>query len=190
MDTCLPHLLAREPERGFEALVREYQHRLFAYAVALTGHHDVADDVAQETFIRAYRALAGYRPEQIQGLALSPWLYRIALNLVRNRARDRQAFERKHAAEGRELETRGRRVGPGADEEADSRRRQEELASLIASLPPNHRDAVVLRWVQGMSYAEAAEVLDRPQGTVKSDVHRGLATLRHLIEDGNRGAET
>jgi RNA polymerase sigma factor (sigma-70 family) len=189
MDASLPSLLVREPDRGFEELVRTYQHRVFAYALALTGHHDVADDVAQDTFVRAYRALRRYSAEQIERLSLSPWLHRITLNLVRNRARDRQAFLRKHDAERAELAS-GPGAAPGADHEAEGRERQRALTRLVASLPPHHRDAVVLRWVQGMSYAEAAEVLGRAEGTVKSDVHRGLATLRRLIAEQSEVLET
>jgi RNA polymerase sigma-70 factor (ECF subfamily) len=189
MDATLANLLACDRDRGFEELVRAYQHRLFAYCLVLTGHHDEADDVAQDTFLRAYRAFGRYPPERIRELPLQPWLHKIALNLVRNRVRDRHAFRRKHDAEAREAAIRGPVTARATEDEAESRRVMRELGSLIAKLPPSQRDALVLRWVQDLSYVQAAEVLDRPVNTVKSDVHRGMAALRESIKNHDRGIE-
>src|SRR5487761_696483 len=74
-------------ERMFERMVREHQHRIYAVGFALTGNRHDAEEVAQDTFLRAYRALATYPPERIRDLKQRPWLYRIAVNVVRNRAR-------------------------------------------------------------------------------------------------------
>ena len=74
-------------ERLFERMVREHQHRVFAVGFALTGNRHDAEEVAQDTFLRAYRALATYPPERIRDLKQRPWLHRIAVNVVRNRAR-------------------------------------------------------------------------------------------------------
>jgi len=74
-------------ERVFERMVREHQHRVYAVGFALTGNRHDAEEVAQDTFMRAYRALATYPPERIRELKQTPWLHRIAVNVVRNRAR-------------------------------------------------------------------------------------------------------
>src|SRR5467141_5236978 len=74
-------------ERLFERMVREHQHRVYAVGFALTGNRHDAEEVAQDTFLRAYRALATYPPERIRELKQKAWLHRIALNVVRNRAR-------------------------------------------------------------------------------------------------------
>src|SRR5665213_335638 len=74
-------------ERMFERMVREHQHRVYAVGFALTGNRHDAEEVAQHTFLRAYRALSTYPAERIRDLKQSPWLHRIAVNVVRNRAR-------------------------------------------------------------------------------------------------------
>ena len=77
-------------ERLFERMVREHQHRVFAVGFALTGNRHDAEEVAQDTFLRAYRALVTYPPERIRELKQKPWLHRIAVNVVRNRDRGAQ----------------------------------------------------------------------------------------------------
>ncbi len=74
-------------DRVFERLVRDHQHRIYALGLALTGNRHDAEDVAQDTFVRAYRALATYPPERIRELKQKAWLHRIAVNVVRNRVR-------------------------------------------------------------------------------------------------------
>jgi DNA-directed RNA polymerase specialized sigma24 family protein len=74
-------------EQLFERMVREHQHRVYAVGFALTGNRHDAEEVAQDTFLRAYRALATYPPQRIRDLKQRPWLHRIAVNVVRNRAR-------------------------------------------------------------------------------------------------------
>ena len=70
--------------------MRVYQDRLFSYALRLTARREDAEEVAQDAFVRAYRALATYPAERIRGLALRPWLYRITLNVARNRFRGKK----------------------------------------------------------------------------------------------------
>src|SRR5690348_9087407 len=74
-------------DRAFERLVRDHQDRVFALGLALTGNRHDAEDVAQDTFIRAYKALGTYSPERIRDLKQKAWLHQIALNVVRNRVR-------------------------------------------------------------------------------------------------------
>jgi RNA polymerase sigma factor (sigma-70 family) len=158
-------------ERLFERMVREHQHKVFAVGFALTGNRHDAEEVAQDTFLRAYRALSTYPPERIRELKQRPWLHRIAVNVVRNRARGPKP--RMAELNGSESDQT-----PGPESRALQRADMDELACRLARLPPGYREAVVLRHVQEMSYAEVAEALDQPVGTVKSNVHRGLQILR------------
>ena len=157
-------------ERVFERMVRDHQHRVYAFGLALTGNRQDAEEVAQDTFLRAYRALVTYPPDRIRDLKQRAWLHRIALNVVRNRTRGTRL---------KVVELNGSEPDHASGPEADAMMRAdlEALASKVAALPPRLRDAVVLRHVQELSYAEAAAVLGQPVGTVKSNVHRGLQML-------------
>ena len=158
-------------DRVFERMVRDNQHRVYALCLALTGNRHDAEDVAQDTFVRAYRALCTYAPERIRDLKQRAWLNRIAINVVRNRAR---------GVRPRLVELNGREPDRGAGPEEDVLRKTEiaEVVARVACLPAKYREAVVLRHVQDLSYAEAAEALGLPVGTVKANVHRGLKMLR------------
>jgi RNA polymerase sigma-70 factor (ECF subfamily) len=158
-------------ERVFERLVRDNQDRIFALGLALTGNRHDAEEVAQDTFLRAYRALGDYPPERVAELKQRAWLHRIALNVFRNRVRGKRP--RLVELNGSEPD---RSVGP--EEDVIRRAEIDALAARVACLPARYREAVVLRHVQELSYAEAAEALGQPVGTVKANVHRGLKILR------------
>jgi RNA polymerase sigma factor (sigma-70 family) len=158
-------------ERVFERMVREHQHRVYAVGFALTGNRHDAEEVAQDTFLRAYRALATYPADRIRDLKQKPWLHRIAVNVVRNRVRG--ARPRTAELNGSEPDD-----APGPESQTLQRAAMDDLAGRLAGLPPRFREAVVLRHVHEMSYEEVAEALDQPVGTVKSNVHRGLQLLR------------
>jgi RNA polymerase sigma-70 factor (ECF subfamily) len=158
-------------ERVFERMVGEHQHRIYALSYALTGNRMDAEEVAQDTFLRAYRALVTYTPERVRDLKQRAWLHQIAVNVVRNRHR---------GVRPRLVELNGSEPDHGAGPEEGAMRRAEmdELAARVACLPPRYREAVVLRHVQELSYAEVAAALGQPLGTVKANVHRGLKMLR------------
>jgi len=158
-------------ERVFERLVRDNQDRIFALSLALTGNRHDAEEVAQDTFLRAYRALADYPPERVRELKQRAWLHRIAVNVFRNRVRGLRP---------RLVELNGSEPSTASGPEEDVLRRAEidELAARVACLPARYREAVVLRHVQELSYAEVADALGQPVGTVKANVHRGLKILR------------
>lgn len=158
-------------ERAFERIVRDHQDRIFAVSLALTGNRHDAEEVAQDTFLRAYRALCTYTPERIRELKQKAWLHQIAVNVFRNRVRGTRP---------RLVELNGSEPSHAAGPEEDAIRRLEldALAARVAELPPRYREAVVLRHIQDLSYAEAAEILGQPVGTVKANVHRGLQMLR------------
>jgi RNA polymerase sigma-70 factor, ECF subfamily len=157
------------------ALVERHQHRIYGFALALTGNHHDAEDVAQEAFIRAHSALGGYSDERRAALKESAWLHRIALNVFRNRRRAEKARPTLPIDAVAEPAADG--LGP---------ERANELRQALARLPKRYREAVVLRHVQGLTYEEIARVMDVPAGTLKSDVHRGLRLLKEELDGADR----
>lgn len=172
--------LAGDLDAHFEQFVRAFQDRMYGFAMRLTGSRQDAEEAVQDAFVRAYRALTHYPEDRIRALRLRPWLYQITLNVVRNRARRPRLVS--VSVDG----PVGTALAGSADEQpermAEQAEADSELAEAIARLPPRYGAAVVLRHIQGLSYAEAAQVLDQPVGTTKSDVHRGLRLLREALE--------
>jgi RNA polymerase sigma-70 factor (ECF subfamily) len=180
MSQELARALARDLDATFPELVRTFQDRLYAFALRLLHSQQDAEESVQDAFVRAYRGLAGYPAEQRRQLRLRPWLYRITLNVVRNRVRrPTLAAVDVDGPAGGGLAASARERPDRVAEDAE---RRERLVHALAGLPRRYASAVVLRHVQGLSYAEAAEVLEQPVGTTKSDVHRGLRLLREALE--------
>ncbi len=198
-DQALRAALARDVDAAFEGLVLAYQHRLYAFARSLAACPPDAEEVAQETFVRAYRALCAYPPARVGALALRPWLFQIAVNVVRNHNRtQRRRVTVVSPARGQPWDADGGSEVTGPLEPADDARerpdaraeqseQRRELARLVATLPPRYRVPLVLRHVQGLSYDEIATITGKPLGTVKSDVHRGARLLRAALE-GNESS--
>lgn len=161
--------LAEDLDGAFPDLVRAIIPDLHAGLRRL--HPDAAEDLTQETLIRAHRALAGYDADRIRALALGGWIWTIALNLGRNHARDRA----RRPTPARVDDHHGWVDPEPIDSAAWDRR--------LGVLPLAQRRAVVLRHVVGLDYEELAAATGRPVGTVKADVHRGLRRLRTIIEE-------
>jgi len=178
----LPDRLARDLDGAFEELVRGHERLVFGLALRVVGDRADAEEVAQDTFERAYHALAGYEAERVAAMRLRPWLARIALNLARNRLRRRPPPARSlEDGDGQPLAV----AGPADAEPAQVAERGQErelLVGLLAALPRPYREAVVLRHVEDLPYAEVAEVLGQPVGTVKTHVHRAVRLLRVAFE--------
>jgi len=171
-DARLAARLASDLDSSFESLVVAHQDRLFTIAFRTGGDRHDAEELVQDCFVRAYRALATYPPTRIRELRLRGWLTTILLNAGRNRARVKR------------VPTTELTFEPGAEPAVDPLTRRDERetwARLLAGLTSAQRTAVVLRHVDGMSYAEIAEATGRPEGTVKAHVHRGLAALRTAL---------
>lgn len=165
----LTDALAADLDATFPRVVEEMGRKLFWGLRRICGDHQEAEDLTQETFIRAYRALADYEPQRIVDLDLQPWLWTIAMNLGRNHLRSRSRRPTYVAM----TETGAEDPEPVDDAAWDRR---------MSVLNGHQRTAVVLRHVVGMGIGEIAEVTGRPEGTVKADVHRGLARLRETME--------
>lgn len=179
--------LARDLDGTFERLVLEHQDRLYSLALRMLGDPRDAEEIAQDAFVRAYRALATYDEERIRDLQLRAWLATIVLNLCRNRFRRASpqlvpldgSSPQGACAPAATLATTDPLGSPhDAALRHESARR---WAGLVMTLPPLYRAAVVLRHVDGLSYSEIATALGRPEGTVKAQVHRGLAMLRTAV---------
>lgn len=174
----LNHRLADDTDAAFPDLVRFLQDGIYSGALQLTRNAHDAQDVTQETFIRAYRALRRYDPDRIRQLKLRPWAWTIALNLCRNRARSRA---RHPEVTGVELDRPTDTDDPEvlAADAADLDVWRQRLALL--SVP--QRTAVVLHHVAGLPYEEITAITGRNESTTRSDVRRGLAALRAIIEE-------
>jgi RNA polymerase sigma-70 factor, ECF subfamily len=153
---------------AFEGIVRRWQARLVGLAWRFCRDRALAEDMAQEAFLKAFRSLRGFRGEA----AFSTWLTAIALNAYRSRLR----------AQGppwRALEvTRALAGEPGALQGLQERERAEAVRRAVLSLPPRYRDALVVYYFQDRDLTEAARVLGVAEGTLKAHLHRGRELLR------------
>ena len=172
-DAELAAALSVDLDGAFERLVLAHQDRLYTIAVRLLGDGRDAEEVTQDGLVRAYRAIASYEPERIRALTLRAWLAAIVVNLARNRYRRRPGPTAELPADRRDED-----ASTVPHEVAARRESAGVWAALLADLPALYRAPVVLRHVDGLSFAEIAEILGRPEGTVKAQVHRGLARLR------------
>jgi RNA polymerase sigma factor (sigma-70 family) len=176
MDEGLPGRLARNLDGSFPELVDGYQRLLYSVALRVTGDSGDAEDVAQEAFERAYRALAGYPQERVAAMRLRPWLAQITVNLARSRWRRRTVATRPLTDHDGEVFAAAASQEPA--ERTDRAHANAVWADLLGELPIRQREAVVLRVVEDLPYAEIAEALGQPVGTVKANVHRGVRRLR------------
>lgn len=154
---------------AFEEVVRRYQRRVYAVALRIVRRHDVADDVTQDTFLRAHRALSTFDRSRPFG----PWVCRIAANLAVNHVRSPQA--REEGLPDGHAETPSDREGP-LDNVLD-REVKEQLRGALAQLSAEQRAVFVLRAMEGLSYKEIAEALDISAGTVMSRLFRARERL-------------
>jgi RNA polymerase sigma-70 factor (ECF subfamily) len=160
----------RDPET-FTVLVERYQARIYALCYRMTGSSDDAADLAQETFIRAYRGLKTFRLDA----RFSPWLYKIAVNLCLNYRKgkairpEQELSETVHSGE----------LSP--ERCAEQRELREHLTAAVAGLPPNYRAAIILRHIHDLSYEDIAEALGVPLGTVKTWLFRARERLQQRL---------
>jgi len=166
-----------DPERAIEALHAEFSSRLFAYAMSMLRNREDAEDAVQTTFMNAYNALVeGRAPRQE-----ASWLFRITRNACLNRIRTQT---RKPAGSLEGIEVASSR---GIEEQMDQHLHAVALRSAIERLPEQQRKAIVLRELQGASYAEIADALDTTQGAVESLIFRArrqLATSMRSMAPG------
>ncbi|MBF0095817.1 MAG: sigma-70 family RNA polymerase sigma factor [Magnetococcales bacterium] len=177
-------------QKAFELLVRQYQSKVSTIISRYVDDPDKVRDLVQETWIKAYRALSGFRGDS----SFFTWLYRIATNVTKNHW---LSAGKTVPISELEEEFEGEYVLPQLhDHETPERQllRKEMLENVqaaIESLVPSMKKAILLRDVQGLSYEEIAEVLDCPVGTVRSRIFRGRQEIanrmRHYLGERHRG---
>jgi RNA polymerase sigma-70 factor (ECF subfamily) len=162
-------ILVRAAQNGdvdaFEELVRRYQTSIYRVALRMLGSRADAQDAAQETFVRAWRALPRFRHDS----AVSTWLYRI----VTRRALDKIASRRTTGT----LDEVDLGAGPDPVQAAEHQERLRAVRQAIAKLPPEQRAALVLREFEGLSYQEVAQVLGASVPAIKTRIHRARLTI-------------
>lgn len=173
--------LVREARRGdpeaFRELFDRYHRSVLALAVGMTGNHDDAMDVAQETFVRAHGSLDRFHGDS----GFYTWLYRIAVNVAID-LRRREARRRERFGDEREAAN----VAAGRSSEPDSKVAQYEIRARLAAgideLTPEHKAAIVLREIEGLSYDEISRVMECSKGTVMSRLHYARKKLREKLQ--------
>ncbi|MGI4719757.1 MAG: sigma-70 family RNA polymerase sigma factor [Janthinobacterium lividum] len=174
--------LVKEAQGGdmhaFEALVRRYKPRLIHYLSTLLRDPGDAEDVAQETFLRAYMGLKSFRGES----SFSTWFFRIGINtakrsLVRSRKRHSHFVEPLEDAEGNQQYAAGETDFETPEATLETRQVLAMLDAALDALPPEQRTALVMREIEGYSYEEIAAEMHSPVGTVRSRIHRARDTV-------------
>src|SRR3954451_9727367 len=185
MSSARDQALAVRASRGdagaFGQLVREHSGLVYRVALRILGPQD-AQDASQEAWIRAWRNIESFRGDS----AFSTWLYRITVNTCLS-ARRKESRRKEREYSGEELPFLPDPTGGDADPEAAalSAQQREELLAALEHVRAEHRAALVLRHMEGLSYAEIASILDVPDGTAKGWVSRGRAAmLVALSEEG------
>jgi RNA polymerase sigma-70 factor (ECF subfamily) len=169
----LQRLRAGDPH-AFEELVIAYQHRVFGVALRMLGSRAEAEEIAQEVFLRAHRAIADFRGEA----RLGTWLYAIASRLCLNRL----ASPDRRVARGDDVLMDVAASTPDAAVAAERAELDAALRAAIAELPDDRRLVLVLRDVEGLSYEQIAEALALDPGTVRSRLHRARMQLKEKLE--------
>lgn len=171
-DAELAALAQAGDREAFGELVGRYAAAARRVARSVLGDQDDADDAAQDAFLSALRHLGRYDPTRPFG----PWLMRIVANAASDRAR------RRRVRRAESLAPDVAAAGGGPDVETDRARFHDAVRAALAELPPRQRTAVVLFDVEGYSHREIAEVLNVPEGTVRSDVFHARRALRSALE--------
>jgi len=163
---------------AFDFLVARWEDRIRGAAYRFLGSEDEARDVAQEAFLKAYRALPGFKREA----RFSSWLYQIAVNLCRDRLRRRRG---RTTVSLEALEEKGPVLvsgEPGAHEIVQRLDLRRSVRRAIAGLSDEQREVLILKEYQGLTFLEIAHALDVPLSTVKTRLYRGLVQLRLILE--------
>jgi RNA polymerase sigma-70 factor (ECF subfamily) len=174
-------------EPAFRELVRRYERPVFSLIFRMVRDRALAEDLAQETFIKVLNGIRSYRPE----FKFSSWIFKIANNAaidhLRRKHIDTLSLDGSPLAETREeADATALQVGSRGEsplDEVEARELGSAIERAIARLRPEYRACILLRHVEGYSYEEIAETLELPLGTVKTYIHRARNELRQQLED-------
>ena len=164
---------------AFDTLVQRWERKIQGAVYRIMGSGEDARDLTQETFLRAYRGLPSFKSEA----RFSSWLYQIALNLCRDRLRQRRgktlmSIDDLDPATAARIE----KTGPSAQDLVEARDLARLVASAMAELPAEQREVIVLKEYQGLTFQEIADTLAVPVSTVKTRLYRGLVQMRERLE--------
>lgn len=170
-DQILIHAIAAGDHPAFEQLVQRYRNSVFNFIYRFTGDRFAAEDLAQEVFLRVYRAAGGF---ETRG-KVSSWLFKIARNVCLDETRRRSRLESVLEPLSSMEST------PTATPDQENRLHEQELMQALTTLPEKQRTALLLRVMEGFSYAEIAEVLSVSPVAVESLIFRARTWLREKI---------
>ncbi len=174
-------------EAAYREIIRRYQRPVYALIYRMVRNRELAEDLAQDSFIKMLNAINSYRPE----FKFSSWIFKIANNAaidqLRRRELDTYSLDGSpHAVDAETIEATTLQIGSDQEdqlEEVTSRELGSQIEHAIGQLRPEYRNCIILRHVEGRAYEEIAEILDLPLGTVKTYIHRARNELRTLLAD-------
>ena len=182
VDQLLVERVQKGDKRAFDLLIQKYQHRIVSLVSRYVSDHAEAQDVAQEAFIKAYRAIGRFRGDS----AFYTWLYRIAINTAKNWivAKNRRPPASDIDAVDAEQYAMSSRLKETSTPENEMMREEIErtVFDTIASLPEDLRTAIMLREMDGMSYEEIATTMECPIGTVRSRIFRAREAIGEKLK--------
>jgi len=169
----------------FESMAMPFMDQLYSHALRLTKNSSDAEDLVQETYLKGYRAFSSFK----EGTNLRAWLFRILTNSFINNYRKKQrGFEEEDFDEIDDMYLHRRlgsiqnsTLGMSAEDMLFERLTEDEIKDAVENLPTQYREVVLLADVQGFSYKEIAEILEIPNGTVMSRLHRGRTKLQKAL---------
>jgi len=162
---------------AFEALVTKYQSKVFSMALSFTRNREAADDIAQDVFLKAYLALPKFHLKSEFGT----WLYRIAVNHVKDVLRKKGRAREVSLEDVREISVADENLMEKAEMEKEAEARKGLVHKFVQGLPEKYRVIITLRDIQGLAYDEISQVLRLSQGTVDSRLHRARRLLRKKL---------
>jgi RNA polymerase sigma-70 factor (ECF subfamily) len=178
--------LAREGrEAAYRELIRRYERPVFSLILRMVRDRQLAEDLSQETFIKALNAIGSYRPE----FKFSSWIFKIANNAAIDHLRRREVDTLSldgapNATSQDDIEATALQVGDKGETplaELEARELGTAIERAIGQLRPEYRSCILLRHVEGLAYEEIAQLLDLPLGTVKTYIHRARHELRGML---------
>lgn len=181
VDLILVRKAQKGDKRAFDLLVLKYQHRLASVVAKLVSERDIVEDIVQDSFVKAYRALSGFRGDS----AFFTWLHRIATNTAKNHL---ESAGRKPSYRAQDLDALVTIDTPESLRDYDTpdglmakQQLEAKLQQSLASLPEDLRIALTLREFEGKSYQDISQIMDTPIGTVRSRIFRAREYLEQQL---------
>jgi len=177
-ELLLIRAIADRDEKAFETLIGRYQNPVISFLYRYVGAFHLAQDLAQEVFLRVFQAAPTFRPRA----RVSSWIFKIAYNLAANELKRRKRMDGLNArmsAEGRHFPA----SSPPGDAAVENRELEEQLMAAVGRLPENQRAALLLKINEGLSYLEISTVLGVSVASVESLLFRARSRLKQLMAD-------